>query len=298
MTIENPALRCGVESLARDPVDGPQAASMLVRLLLALPCSLRGSNELAPHNCKAVHTSALALLDLLLTPHLQAFAARDSAQLARAVWAPAARQALLLVPHMALVLPRLPADDPADLQDVAALCVHYARVLAMVVAAAATPAVSSEEELTVWVKAADAALRMLPCLDRLAPRCPAGSRGRAGILSLAATLLEGFWMLGGVSCENWRPSAAPAPQTTDQQWALHSRSCRMVHWLAAEPGRACRLPWDLGPRRWSQLRDGLHAWAQTLHTALDVAAQASHISGTSAGAVAGPAGAAKEYVIR
>ncbi len=97
--------------------------------------------------------------------------------------------------------------------------------------------ISSNEQLLAWAEATDAALRLLPSLRQLHERCGRDPDQPAAV-HLSQTLLRALcpaaaghaaWLVA----QQLRQPQQRVARLAHQLWALHTRTCRLLHFLAA-----------------------------------------------------------------
>ena len=136
----------------------------------------------------------------------------------------------------------------------------------------------SPRQLSAWVAAVVASVRLLPCLPQLDAQLKQHDSSLNGAEQLSSALLE-FVLLHAAS-RDLHPSTCTAPlpvgdafswgSVPEQAWELHTALCRLIAALA-DPAAPLRLPEEhLSPDRWlgllhsldKQLRDIV--WVQQL----------------------------------
>ena len=157
-----------------------------------------------------------------------------------------------LVPHLAAVLDwlgRLPAGSTGLQQVQAFYCTAFTMLLSW---RDELGSFSSQQQLRAWAAAADAGLRLLPLLChwqldaswqqldvRTVQQAPAGT---------VASSILGLWRDGCITAWSWADgsgsmaSAEERASVAGQLAQLQSRSCRLLHWLAAAPDDCAVLP--------------------------------------------------------
>jgi hypothetical protein len=203
--------------------------------------------------------------------------AASSASASNSLLQAVAWEALAVLPATAAVASEtLPALHSAHDQAAAALqaadqhCMAMGRMLAAVETAG--PLVfSSPKQLAVWAAATNAALRLLPTL------LGQGSREKA--TKLAEYLIAVLWLDLSEPAQEWAMTAllsadddgracmTAQSSSTAKAWAAaaaslfaaHSRACRLVHWLKAQPASLLHrlLPTVQDGLRWRIVRDRL-----------------------------------------
>ena len=175
-----------------------------------------------------------------------------------AEWQAAAWEVAGLVPHMASAVVAVSAISSASQAMLAYTCSAYSHVLSRLVEC---HGISSQQRLEVWAAAADAGLRLLPLLRQLDVKwqqqdVPARLRGAAQdlISSLMHVWIEGCY--GALDWANMFASTVAADvraSLAGELEQLHSRSCRLLQWLAAADNRAA-LPGEGSVEDWRILQ--------------------------------------------
>lgn len=104
--------------------------------------------------------------------------------------------------------------------------------------------ITNQAELACWAAAADAAVRLQPMLTRL--HALSASNPIFSVASVAHLLLMGVLVDGANAaagyldhlCNSHQPFAAGDAQLARLMWQLHSRLCKLVHWLACGDNHA------------------------------------------------------------
>ena len=174
---------------------------------------------------------------------------------------PAAWALIHLLPHLAALLQELASSDAYSQHRLAVICNDIAAALGLLKARAFSGP-ENLDQLAAWAAAADAGLRLLPLLVQLGarwsqqqhdPLLPAELQHNA-FFQLPRGLLVDVWMrqveparLCASSHLHQLAAGSPAagqeqlPPVARQLWQLHSTSCRLIHWLAAEGAAALQL---------------------------------------------------------
>ncbi|KAI7844407.1 hypothetical protein COHA_002001 [Chlorella ohadii] len=150
------------------------------------------------------------------------------------------------VPRLAAMLAALAADDsiPASYVDIAC----YGLQLAGYGLLQHLPPISTDSQLAAWAAAVDAPLRLAPVLLQLQERCRSVNDSQAPLrLSQQLLGLLGSAEAAATHVKGKHAAAQPAAadeRLVQQLWALHTSMCRLVAWLATDPGggRAAVLP--------------------------------------------------------
>ena len=165
------------------------------------------------------------------------------------------------MPHMAAVMRALWAGSSSNLrQALPGTCYSFAA--ALYCQDTRRISIGSQQQLEAWVAAADAGMRLLPLLRQLDARWrqqqdlqPAVQE--AAVLTsrrLLRMILVGSTGAWASALQSGSALAADARAGLAEQLAqLHSRSCRLLHWLAAEDNRAV-LPNSGSAQDWHLLQ--------------------------------------------
>ena len=178
---------------------------------------------------------------------------QTAADVQAAAWA-----VIHLLPHLAALLRELACSDAFSQYQLAEVCNAIAVALCLL---QAFKGPGSLDQLAAWAAAADAGLRLLPLLVQLGarwrqrqpdPLLPAELHDSASVHF--STLLLDVWMRHVEKARQCASShlhqlaaGSPAadetqlPPVARQLWQLHTTSCRLVHWLAAEGAAALEL---------------------------------------------------------
>lgn len=221
-----PALR----SALRQP-GGSAPIQQALRLIPALP--LHRGTGLGAELFGEQHVAAALLLDLLCQP-ASAAAAETAAEWRVACWT------------LLQALPRLAASFSSLGDGERALALCHPLGLAAAKLMQHFNSIANHAELACWAAAADAAIRLVPTVVRLhalsaSIAARSATAGQSVVVPALAELLLGALLIGGASatvrywaplCSSRQPFPAGQAQLPRPMWQLHSRLCKLVHWLA------------------------------------------------------------------
>ena len=155
------------------------------------------------------------------------------------------------VPRIATWLAALTANSSVPVRRLASICFWLEP--AAVILLDHLPAIANTRQLLAWAEAAEAAVRLAPPLlqlhDRclgLEPRTWGGTVCRHSALLLPHLLPRLLEKAGTAAVFVEAPQTAPQVRAADkslmqQLWALHTSTCRLLAWLAANPTAAQAL---------------------------------------------------------
>ncbi|KAI7844408.1 hypothetical protein COHA_002002 [Chlorella ohadii] len=158
------------------------------------------------------------------------------------------------MPHLAAMLAAVAADDSISVNQLAVAC--YGVQLASYWMVQHLPPISTDSQLAAWAAAVDASVELEPLLLQLQERCRSvpDEALQEAPLRLSRQLLVLLAGAGAASAHVKGKLAAAQPAAADERltrqlWALHTSMCRLVAWLAADPGggRAALLANDRMP---------------------------------------------------
>jgi hypothetical protein len=188
----------------------------------------------------------------------------------------AAWELVRVVPHAAACSQALAVDGECPRSTVAAVCCNLGfalRLLERLRMSKATPA-----QLEAWAAAAEAGVRLQPLLARLhSEAAEAGLRlqplqaqlhseaaeeqqqqqqqqQQQLFAALSLQLINNLWC-GMPDTRGTEPDGAAA--LGRRLWQLHSASCQLLHWLAADSGRCLAAFSTMGAREWQVLSHAL-----------------------------------------
>ena len=266
-TLLSERMRSAVQAVAGEPAVGLLAAEHSARIFLALPVPAAAEGpDLAPARLGAARmlgricfTLKAALLDADGT-------VRDVSN----NWHSAALAVMRAVPHLAATLHAMAL--PADGEIAARLCSCFVSPLGLVLN---QHPLDCGERVAVWAATEDASLRLLPRLAPLDAWCQQERRARQQCGEVDGEWEAGCWarpqgcsypvvlatnvalMLASPSATHaleWahragfsntaglsQPQQLPPCSLVEAVWGLHSRSCRLIHWLLQAPDRPALL---------------------------------------------------------
>jgi hypothetical protein len=191
----------------------------------------------------------------------------------RAAW-----ELVRLVPHAAACIQALAAGGECPRSTVAAICGYLGlalRLLSAVQLASCTPTAA---QLEAWAAAAEAGVRLQPLLARLHSEAAEEDgeqqqqqqQQQQPFEILSMRLLDNLWAgmlcpqlpLGGAADDAGRTSLA------QRLWRLHSTSCRLLHWLAADSSRCLAAFSTMGAYDWELLSSALDSQFWRAHSLL------------------------------
>ena len=261
--VDAASLRPAVRQRLRQP-GGAAIFSQAAGLARAVP--VRHGDSSPAYHLNRAHATAAKLLEVVCTALGDIGAAAEgpagsgqdsagSTAAGRANQQAAAWEAIGLLPHMAAVVQAMSASS--SIQQMQATCLSYAHVVSQL---SQRVAISSREQLGTLVAGVEAGLRLLPLLKQLD-----GSSQQQGIgtghSDFAYELLS-MWKDGCFAAWTWADSSGSAEigdaraGAAAQLAQLHRRSCRLLHWLAAE-GNCAVLPCEGGVEDWMYLQESL-----------------------------------------
>ena len=242
-----------------------QAARVAAAVPLELPEGLPAQHFAAAHLNSAKQLSDLCTLLTSAAgepgePAGQAAAvstAAGRAELQAAGW-----EVIGLVPHMKAVIQALWAGSSSELQQVLpATCLSFASALYH--QDAWRTSIGSQQQLEAWVAAADAGMQLLPLLHQLDASWRRQQHLEPAMQSAALTtarLLLRMLHVGSFGAWEWAIVYGSAlavdvrASLAAQVAQVHSRSCRLLHWLAAGGHRAL-LPDQGSADDWEVLQE-------------------------------------------
>ena len=235
------------------------AARVVKAVPLEVPEGVPAQQHAAAHRNAAKLLSDLCLLLTSAAGQPGSRAAATSTAPGRAELQAAGWQVVGLVPHMAAAIQGMAAGTSRKLQQMLpAICYSFAT--AVQCQDMWSTSIGSQQQLEVWVAAADAGMRLLPLLRQLDASWHQRQDLRDDfqiVALMAARLVLRMLHVGSIGACKWalRPGSEPAACVRASLAAplaqLHSRSCRLVHWLLAGghrammPGGGSAADWDV-----------------------------------------------------
>jgi hypothetical protein len=174
-----------------------------------------------------------------------------------------------LVPHLAAAIQALAAFSPGLQEDLASICHSVGALLSF--AEARRGSITSQQQLEVWLAAGDAGLRLQPLLRQLDASWRQQDAPPICDDAAQATAQQVVKMLrsGSIAAWRWAESSGRAAAVDKraglaaQLAQLHSRGCRLLHWLAAVDNRAM-LPGRGSLDDWMLMQESLSVVLSTV----------------------------------
>ena len=296
-------MRPAMQAVAGEPAVGLLAAEHSARIFLALPvpAAVEGPRLAPACECAARMLGGICVTLKAALPDADGTVSND--------WNSAALAVMRAVPHLAATLHAMAL--PADGEIAARLCSYFLPPLELFFTMLYMDSVcmDSGEQVVAWAAAADASLRLLPRLAQLDAWCQqerrerqqrgevdgeweAGcwsrTKGRSYPAILAANVAVVLWSSNTKNALEWADSAGfsttaspsqpeqlPPCSLVEAVWGLHSRSCRLIHWLLQAPDRPALVQF-----RWRSIIVG-HAQALTLAAMVLLGAERHGVGGST-----------------